>query len=78
MKLLKNTSINKHAIQLIEGKQPLYGPIHTLNLVELESLKTYIKTYLKTRCIWRSKSLADTPILFTKKPDKSFYLHVNY
>lgn len=28
------------------GKQPLYGPIYSLKLVELETLKTYIKTNL--------------------------------
>lgn len=47
IKLSKNTSINEHTIKLVEGKQPPYRPIYSLKLVELEILKTYIKTYLK-------------------------------
>ncbi len=48
MELSENTGMNEHAIELIEGKQPPYGPIYTLSPVELETLKTYIETYLKT------------------------------
>lgn len=51
MELPKNTGINKHIIKLIEDKQPLYRPIYSLDLVELETLKSYIKTQLKTRYI---------------------------
>ncbi len=45
MELPENTGMNEHAIELIEGKQPPYGLIYTLNLVELETLKTYIETH---------------------------------
>ncbi len=48
MELPKNTSINKYAIKLVEDKQPPYGSIYALNPVKLETLKTYIKTHLKT------------------------------
>ncbi len=48
MELLENTGINEHAIELIDRKQPFYEPIYTLSLVELETLKTYIKILLKT------------------------------
>ena len=48
MKLPKNIGINEHAIKLQDSKQPPYGPIYTLEPVKLETLKTYIKTYLKT------------------------------
>ncbi len=78
MELPENIGINEHAIQLIEGKQLPYGPIHTLNPVELETLKTYIKTHLKTGLIRLFKSLARAPILFDKKPDSSLYLCVDY
>ena len=47
MKLPKNTGINKQSIPLQEDKQSLYKPIHSLELVKLETLKTYIKTNLK-------------------------------
>ena len=48
MKLPENTGINKHAIELQDGKQPPYRPIYSLRPIELETLKTYIVTYLKT------------------------------
>ena len=44
--LRKNTRINEHAIKLDKNKQPLFEPIYSLGLVELETLKTYIKTNL--------------------------------
>ena len=78
IELPENTGINKHAIKLEIDKQPLYGPIYSLRLVELETLKTYIETHLKTSFIWPSKSLAGTSILFNKKPDGSLWLCVNY
>ena len=46
--------------------------------MELETLKTYIKTHFKIEFIWSSKSLAGAPILFDKKPDRSFRLYINY
>ncbi len=78
MVLSENTRMNEHTIELIEGKQPHYGPIYALSLVELETLKTYIKTYLKTGFIWPSKSPTRAPILFNKKLDSSLCLYVNY
>lgn len=52
IELPKNTYINEHAIKLVKNKQPLYNFIYTINLIKLETLKTYIKTYLKTGFIW--------------------------
>ena len=72
------TEFNEHAIDLKDGKQPPYRPIYSLGPVELETLKTYIKTHLKTGFIWPSKSPADAPIFFDKKPDSNFYLCVDY
>lgn len=51
IKLPKNTTINKHLIKLVKDKQLLYKTIYSLKLVELRTLKTYIKNYLKTRFI---------------------------
>ena len=51
IQFLENTGINKYAMELQDGKKPLYGPIYSLRPVELEILKTYIKAYLKTRFI---------------------------
>lgn len=66
MELLENTGINKHAIELIENKQALYGPIYSLDSVKLKALKIYIKTHLKTWFIRLLKSPADASIIFDK------------
>ena len=76
--LPKQTEFNQHTIELERSKQPPYGAIYSLGLVELETLKTYIKTHLKTRFIWPSKFSADALILFNRKTDSSFWLCVNY
>lgn len=70
--------MNEYAIELIKGKPSSYDPIYSLNLVELESLKTYIETYLKTGFICLFKSLIKAFILFDKKLDRSLYLYINY
>ena len=78
MELPENTNINEYAIELQDNKQPFYEPIYSLGPVELETLKTYIETYLKTGFIQPSKFPAGAPILFDKKPDNSFWLCVDY
>lgn len=78
MNLPENTNMNEYIIELIKRKQPPYGPIYTLSLVELETLKAYIKTYLKTGFIRPSKSFTGVPILFDKKPDGNLCLCVDY
>ena len=75
--LRKNTNINKHAIELQDSKQPLYRPIYSLELMELKTLKTYIKIHLKIGLIWPFKSPAGASIL-CEKLDESFYLCVDY
>ena len=72
------TEINDHAIKLVDGQQPPYGPIYSLGPVELKTLKTYIETNLKNGFIRPSKSPAGAPILFDKKPDGSLRLCVDY
>ena len=69
---------NEHAIDLKDGKQPLYRPINSLGLIELEILKTYIKTYLKSKFIRLFQSSASVSILFDKKLDGSFHPCINY
>ena len=77
-KLPENTGMNEHAIELEEGKQPPFGPIYSLGVVELETLKTYIKTNLANGFIRPSKSPARAPIFFDWKSDRSFRFCVNY
>ena len=77
-KFSENTRINEYIIKLEEGKQPLFGLIYSLGPVELEILKTYIKTNLANKFIWPFKSPTKAPILFDKKPDRSLCLCVDY
>ena len=46
IELLENTGMNEYAIKLKKDEQLLFGLIYSLKLVELETLKTYIKTNL--------------------------------
>lgn len=64
MDLIKHTEIHNYSFNLIEGKEPSHSPIYSLGLVELETLKTYIKTHFKTSFIYSSKFIANIPILF--------------
>ena len=77
--LPKYTGINNHAIDLVKGcQQPPYGPIHSLEPMELETLKDYIDANLANSFIKPSKSPAGAPILFEQKIDGSLRLCVNY
>ena len=76
--LQEHTKMNTHAIDLEEGKQPLYGPIYRLGPIELEILKTYIKINLANGFICSSKSPTGTPIPFDQKPNRSLRLCVDY
>lgn len=65
MKLPENSSINyKRVIQLENDKQLSYGLIYSLGPVELETLKIYIKTHLKTGFFRLFKSPSGTPMFF--------------
>ena len=76
--LPENTRMNEHAIKLEDDKQLPFRLIYSLRLVELETLKTYIKTNLANGFIRPSKSPAGAPILFDRKPDGSLRLCVDY
>ena len=76
--LPERTGANEHAIKLKEGNQLPSGPIYILRSVELETLKTYIKTNLANAFIRALKSSTGAPILFVRKLNGSFRLCVNY
>ena len=76
--LPKQTWANKYAIKLEEGKKPLYGPIYSLEPVELKTFKTYIKINLANSFIWHLKSPASAPILFIHKPNGNLCWYINY
>lgn len=77
VELPKYNRINNFTIQMINGKQPFYDPIYSLELVEMETLKIYIKTNLANDFIKPFKFLVSTPILFVQRPDSSFWIYVN-
>ena len=77
-KLFEHTGINKHAIKLVNGQQPPYGPIYSLEPVELETLKAYIETNLANGFIKLSKSPIGARIFFEQKSDVFFQLYINY
>ncbi len=78
VELFKHTKINNHAIKLVDDWQPPYGLIYSLDLVELKTLKVYIKNNLTNDVIKPSKSPIEALILFNKKPYKSLQLYVDY
>lgn len=63
--------------QLKANSSP-YGPIYSLGLIELETLKVYIKTHLKIGFIWPSEFLVGAPIILDKQSDSSLYLYIDY
>ena len=73
-KLLKYIGINNHAMKLVDGQQPYYEPIYSLGLVELKTLKAYIKMNLANRFIKPSKFPANAPMLFDQKSDSFLQL----
>lgn len=76
--MLEQINLNDYIIKLKNDKQLFYKLIYSLNLVKLKILKTYIKTYLKTRFIHLFKSTSVATILFNKNLDNSFYLYMDY
>ena len=56
LKLLENTEINVHAIELVDDWQPAYKFIYSLGPVELKTLKIYIETNLTNSFIRYFKS----------------------
>ena len=77
-KLSEYFKINDHTIELKEDKQLSFRSIYSLEPVELEILKIYIKTSLANNFMRPSKSLAKALILFDWKPNGSFWLYVDY
>lgn len=77
--LPKDTKINTHNMNLEESKQLPFGAIYELGPVELETLKTYIKTNLVNSFIHLSKFPAGALILFNQKPNnRNLCLYVSY
>ena len=78
MELSENIGMIEYIIELEKDKQTIFRLIYSLRLVELETLKTYIKTNLANSFIWPFKSPIKALILFDRKPDRSFCLYIDY
>lgn len=78
MELFEYMEINNFAIDLENNWQFFYNHMYSLDSVELETLKTYIKNNLANGFIIPFKSSIRTPMLFDKKPDGSLQLYINY
>ena len=76
--LSQRTRANKHTIKLEKAKQSPYGPLYSLELVELKIPKTYIETNLSSGFIQASMSPAGALILFVYKLDSSLCLCIDY
>ena len=63
---------------LKEGFTPPFGPIYSLNRVELETLREWIKENLDKGFIRSSSPPAGAPVLFAKKADGSLRLCVDH
>lgn len=78
MELLEYTKINNYTINSINGKQLSYGLIISLELVDLKTLKAYIKINLANSFIRPSKFPISTPIFFVEKLDNNLCLYIDY
>ena len=58
-----------HAIDMVEGKEPPWGPIYALSEKELEIFRTHLADMLTSGKIRPSKSSAGDPILFVPKKE---------
>jgi hypothetical protein len=65
-------------INLIEGKEPPWGPIHNLSVKELETLRSYLDENLARKWIRLSTSSAGAPVFFVPKKDGSLHLCIDY
>lgn len=73
VELSDHTRINDYSTELIDSKQLFYEPIYTLKPVDLDILKTYIKTNLANGFIRSFKFPKGALIFFIQKFDSSFY-----
>ncbi len=76
--LPEHTRINNYTIKLVDDRQSPYGPIYSLELIELKILKAYIENNLANSFIKTFKFPAGALITFDKKPNGSLRLCVDY
>ncbi len=65
-------------IDLVEGKEPPWGPIYSLSAKELETLRDYLDQNLARGWIRPLTSSAGAPVFLVPKKDGSLRLFVDY
>ena len=70
--------LNDHAIDVVEDKEPPYGPLYNLSQTELQVLREYLEDATEKGWIRRSTSPAGAPVLFVPKKDGGLRLCVDY
>ena len=65
-------------INLEEGTSPPLGPIYSLSVSELQSLREFIDEHLKIGFICPSGSSHGAPVIFVRKKDGSLHLCVDF
>lgn len=78
IKLSKYTEINNYIIKLLDDGQLPYGCIYSLEPMDLETLKIYIKNNLANNFIRPSKSFVKILIFFDKKPNGNLRWFIDY
>jgi hypothetical protein len=66
------------AIELLDGKQPPWGPIYNLSKKELDTLRSYLEVQHMRSWIRLSKSPAGAPVFFVPKKDGTLRLCVDF
>lgn len=77
-KALPANKATDHAINVVEGKEPPYGPLYSLSQRELGILQEYLQAELENGRITHSTSPAGAPIIFVPKKDGTLRLCVDY
>ena len=67
-----------HAIDVMPGEEPPYGPIYNLSNLELNELRRYLEEAMQKGIIQHSTSPAGAPILFVPKKNGGLRLCVDY
>lgn len=67
-----------HAIDLLPGKEPPYGPLYLMSRAESEELLKELKSQLGKGFIRASRSPAASPVLFVKKAGGGLRFCVDY
>lgn len=58
-----------HSIDLMEGKNPPWGPLYAMSTRELDTLKPWLEEMLNSGRIRRSTSSCGAPLMFVEKKD---------